>query len=265
MLYGHALDTYKQGTKNICWWCGDVADSREHKYKVTDLKHVKGDDEYVLWGSTSENRMYQVRGVGAKAVKFPPNLCKLCNNQRSQPFDVAYDKYSAYVRDNLNDLRYQLSIDFRKIYGDDWQAGTLNLMKYLTKNFGCRIDEAGFQVPRDLAYYLDSDGITTNMSFAIFKDIGLFKMRRYFSSQGIDSRGLYHGPMIGRVNPNDNTVHMFATEFVTSAIGVLMWWNAGSGATSTPSPVAPLADREDLPHPEVRVLLMDTTSEDAPQ
>ena len=76
-----------------CWWCGAQSPlSAEHKFKRTDLRRVRGDDEGKLsWlgsGQVREIRSDKKSGL----VRFGKSLCRSCNDARSQPFDRAYDR-----------------------------------------------------------------------------------------------------------------------------------------------------------------------------
>ena len=75
------------------------------------------------------------------------------HNKRSKPFDNAYDVYSHYVSRTW--LRIMPGVDFRHIFGTDWEASTLNLARYYGKHFGCRMVRAGLPVPNSLRQFLD--------------------------------------------------------------------------------------------------------------
>lgn len=134
-----------------CWWCGERdADSAEHKHKASDLRRIMSDDRALLWlGGEGERRV--VRGKGGvkrdryKVLKYENSLCSYCNNDRSQAFDVAYDRFVRYVIESgLSEGGGELG--FRNIFGQHWVEDALNVARYYAKSFGCRLNEAGFLV-----------------------------------------------------------------------------------------------------------------------
>ena len=58
-------------------------------------------------------------------VKFPKSLCEVCNNQRSQPFDNAYEIFARYV--DRARLRISPGVNFQQVFGAGWERVTLNL------------------------------------------------------------------------------------------------------------------------------------------
>ncbi|MFC0554917.1 hypothetical protein ACFFHJ_28865 [Planotetraspora thailandica] len=94
-------------------------------------------------------------------IKFPKSLCESCNTKRSKPFDNAYDVYSQHVSRTW--LRIMPGVDFRQIFGTDWETPTINLARYYGKHFGCRMVRAGLPVPDTLREFLDG---ATDMSDA---------------------------------------------------------------------------------------------------
>jgi hypothetical protein len=105
ILSGAAADQYRQPFDGKCWWCGAPADSREHKFKRTDLaRMMEAPSDYLMWGGTHAERMSKITGTRSGAVKFPAHLCTACNNERSQPFDGAYDQLADFVWNNTDRL-----------------------------------------------------------------------------------------------------------------------------------------------------------------
>lgn len=80
-------------------------------------------------------------------------MCSTCNNDRSQPFDRAYSRFSDYLDKTW--VRILPGIDFEEIYGDSWQNDTFNLARYYAKHFGCRMVRSGLPVPDSLRAFLD--------------------------------------------------------------------------------------------------------------
>ncbi len=104
------LAPYKRRQPGTCWWCGATANSREHKFKRSDLARMRG-PKGLIWGdSTGESRAVR-SDRRSSLVKFEANLCSTCNNARSQPFDRAYDEFSDYAWNNSRALATREALD----------------------------------------------------------------------------------------------------------------------------------------------------------
>lgn len=151
------LDHLKELPDRQCWWCRErPATTGEHKYKQTDLARLMGDD-YLIWAG--DEGMREIRGKrGIKldrygVVKFPKSLCSTCNNDRSQPFDRAYSKFSDYL--DSTRVRILPGLDFEELFGESWQEDTLDLARYYAKHFGCRMVRSGLRAPDSLRNFLN--------------------------------------------------------------------------------------------------------------
>ena len=141
-----------------CWWCGGVADSREHKWKRSDLVRMFGPGPYrgdVSWGRGNEVRDPQ--GASSSALKFAANLCRRCNNERSQPFDRAYDVWASWVKENLQPLQELEHVRLTEPFGSNPGPHVDHLARYFAKHVGCRLASEGVEVPPDLIAFLDGN------------------------------------------------------------------------------------------------------------
>jgi hypothetical protein len=195
-----------------CWWCGAVADSREHKHKKTDLTREFGSGPYlgdlaVVRGF--QGKLRQVQGPDANEVKFARVLCAPCNNARSQPFDAAYDVLASFVVDNEPTILRTRWFRFSDVYGAGWRSARENVAKYYVKHIGCRLAEAGIKVDQPVLDYLDgrSAGMTgLEMHFEIRGDIvAVFQHVR--SRHGEDfSQGLWMGDLHCMYSPSTGAI-----------------------------------------------------------
>lgn len=77
-----------------CWICGKPADSAEHRIKKSDLVALygsgpyKGADALMLIRGEKET---PIQGPNSKHVKYEKIICCKCNNEFTQPFDLAYE------------------------------------------------------------------------------------------------------------------------------------------------------------------------------
>lgn len=147
---------YAAQNSGICWWCGtNPADSREHKLKRSDLVRQFGPGPYQELTSTREGRHRDMQGPNSVLAKFKATMCAKCNNQRSQPFDLAYDRFTAYIHEHERHLLASRSVDLRAVYGTGWEAGRDGLLRFMAKHVGCRLAENDVEVPEPIGLYLD--------------------------------------------------------------------------------------------------------------
>lgn len=96
---------------DVCWWCRGSADSREHKYKRSDIVREFGKPPYasdetpvILKDYGDRRQLHDVRGPNSSLARFATTLCGRCNDTRSQPFDAAYDRFVEYLREREDEI-----------------------------------------------------------------------------------------------------------------------------------------------------------------
>lgn len=141
-----------------CWWCASPADSREHRYKKTDVVRAFGPgpwtDGVVRVRSDSDYEEH-IQGPNSDKLKFAKVLCANCNNAKSQPFDVAYDTFASFVHLNSEAVVKSGTFQFSKIYGTGWRDARRDLGRYFIKNICCRLAEDGVRVPSVVIDYMN--------------------------------------------------------------------------------------------------------------
>lgn len=128
-----------------CWICGNKADSKEHKFKASDLKRIYGKkfDCYYIQESATQINSYK-----DKVLKFPEVICIDCNVKKTRPHDDAYDIFVTYCFNNYQLLLEKGNFDFQEIYGTNWSEEKRNLYRYFAKHAGCKIITSEY--PQDL-------------------------------------------------------------------------------------------------------------------
>jgi hypothetical protein len=156
----------------MCWWCRErPADSREHKFKRSDLvrEHgrgeLRGERTLVVYGKQQR----EARSTKNDALKFAPSLCAKCNNERSQPFDKAYDRFIEELFKREDEVLAARSFDLRAAFGSEWSSLGEDVLRYFVKHIGCRISESltvsgERTVPADALDFLDGGPAPTNLS-----------------------------------------------------------------------------------------------------
>lgn len=148
-----------------CWICGGPATTAEHKIKKSDLVRVHGRGKAFADASLNYRRSNDtiviLQGPDSKWIKWPNVLCAPCNNQKTQPFDRAYDKFIEYAEGQRTELVARRQVNFESVYGSDWRNEQRNLFKYFAKAFGCKIAGAEKQVPTDIAKLMSEEQFET--------------------------------------------------------------------------------------------------------
>lgn len=208
----------------LCWWCGAVANTREHKFKLSDLKRLSANSsEPLMWGDNET--LVNVRSLRkSDRVKFIANLCANCNNARSQSFDFAYEKFSDHVWEKKGGLWRTRYVDMHQIYGAKWEGEVLNLARYVVKHAGCRIAGDGFPVPQEFAHFLGGAELLKNFQVCMFKNPMVYRAQRRISGAKGDPFGLWIGPMEGRVNRKENRITAFGSTLSIGYIGFIYRW-----------------------------------------
>lgn len=172
-----------------CWICGQIADSKEHRIKKSDLIRAFGRGPY--HDNLLHVRFEQpktIQGPNSNRLKYDKSLCQYCNSTLTQPFDRAYDTFIDYIYENESEILEDRIVDFYQVYGDDFGKQQTNLYKYFVKSFGCRLHDAQRKIPDDLKVLLNQDTFQTGLriSFAVNKDIAMMpnKFRDSFIGKG---------------------------------------------------------------------------------
>jgi hypothetical protein len=87
-------------------------------------------------------------------LKFGRTLCQRCNGARSQPFDRAYDDFTAHLKANERDILTGSVIHLPDVW-PKWVDGSQALLRYMVKHIGCRLADAAVEVPSGLVAFLD--------------------------------------------------------------------------------------------------------------
>lgn len=138
----------------MCWICGvNKADSGEHKTKRSDLLAVLGKPSQAqpFYYHDLERANRPVGSLDTKILKSPVRICAHCNNTRTQPHDMAWERLS----DRLRHRHLQVGrwVRCNRIFRSFTKREMLNVHLYFLKLFGCMIAEAkanGHDIPIDL-------------------------------------------------------------------------------------------------------------------
>lgn len=159
-----------------CWICGAPANSKEHRLKKSDIVRAYGRGGYKGQKRPVHVKNGQVssfQGPSAERLKYAPSLCHECNTTRTQPFDKAYDQLISWVLENEDEVLRTRKVDFARVYGEQCRENQIQLYKYFVKSFGCRLVDAGFEVPENLVKLFPLDEFTSNLciTFLVHEDV----------------------------------------------------------------------------------------------
>ncbi|APW65822.1 hypothetical protein LPB137_08120 [Poseidonibacter parvus] len=157
-----------------CWICGKIANSREHKIKKSLLKNVfKEDFENKNMRHVKEGQTTKLAGPNSNKVKFKQVICEDCNNSKTQAYDLSFDIFIDYIRQNYININKYRMINFKEVFGESFSIQQTNLYKFFVKILGCDLSEYGFNVPTDLIELLDKEIFKTKLiiTFSINEEI----------------------------------------------------------------------------------------------
>ena len=176
------LDRFRLTPDGKCWWCGAVATTREHKFKHSDLRRVateNGARELSALHKQSDFHSGPLRTLKrGDEVQWGLNLCAPCNNVKSQPFDVAYDRFVEFMLANGDTLWRRTSLDWAEVYGQGWRDGAANLARYFVKQFGCMLATQRLPVPSDAIAFLDGAARCPSIALELWRDHRPIKLHR---------------------------------------------------------------------------------------
>jgi hypothetical protein len=145
----------QQLERKKCWLCGNEPNSKEHRHKKTDVKHIfenKFEGEPIIIKDHSHKK---IQGSDSKLLKLEKVLCQDCNNNRSQPFDRAYDLFINYVLKNYDKILDTNILDFNEIVQDNTLEFKHNVLRYLTKAFCCRLATNNISITSEIIQFLN--------------------------------------------------------------------------------------------------------------
>ena len=196
---GVLLPSHRFDYGGQCWWCGQAADSGEHKYKRTDLVREFGTGPWKnAVARVVSEKPRDVQSPGATGLKFSKVLCGNCNSARSQKFDRAYDIFSSYIVQEQERILSESGFRWSQIFGSEWRNGRNLVSAYWLKHIGCRFADGGVEVDPKISIYLNDPGqirsVPLRMELQIQED--LEALTRHFQSHSQDFPSLWIGDLL---------------------------------------------------------------------
>ena len=140
-----------------CWICGNEASTGEHMTKASDLRSLFGQrsQKNPLFLHSKSNINQRVPGINSNILKSKALICAFCNNERTQPYDLAWEKLSTYLRNHQPPIRPKMKINLKSIFPGKVHRSMLFVHLFFLKLFGCHIVENS--IPIDITLF--SSGI----------------------------------------------------------------------------------------------------------
>ena len=131
-----------------CWICGANANSGEHIIKASDLGSYFGEITQAnpVFLHTDAKRNTRVGSKKSKFLHSKAPICTQCNNVRTQPYDVAWEKLAKYLLDNWKRIIIEKKFNLKKVFPGKANANAINIHLYFAKLFGFKIVEGNIPI-----------------------------------------------------------------------------------------------------------------------
>lgn len=179
--------------RDECWWCSSQDKSQEHKFKKSEIAREYGTGKYDKYLIHRHNGVSNyIKSSGSNLLKFNSNLCKKCNNERSQSFDNSYDVFQQYIKNNTEQIFRKKEIDFGETFNKDWIDKVSDLLRYYVKNICCAMSDIDVEIPTEIIEFLNGSNLLPyiKFQFGIALDaVEIESIYKEFSDKGYFIRG----------------------------------------------------------------------------
>jgi hypothetical protein len=136
-----------------CWICGGEANSGEHLIKASDLRSLFGrvTQDKPIYFHTSAKRNQPIRGIKSDKLKYGAHICGTCNNERTQPYDRAWERLSEHLRSRNPPIQNGTIIYLDEVFHGSVRHSMLHVHLFFLKLFGCLIVE--HSIPLDISEF----------------------------------------------------------------------------------------------------------------
>lgn len=128
--------------REICWICKNLAGSREHMIKRSDLQRIFGSVRKGLplhfYNKTGEPRF--VQSLKSDTLKWPMNICGSCNSTLTQPYDSSWSVMSDRLHELCRAPGRPKRVSMAKLFRGPYRTHAINSQLYFIKHLGCAIN-----------------------------------------------------------------------------------------------------------------------------
>ena len=127
-----------------CWICNGSGDTGEHLIKASDMKLLFPDisQKGPAYKHTHDKKNIQIGSRKSNQLKSKALICALCNNQRTQPHDIAWENLSYYLYSNWSAINRTGFVDLETALSGSFEESSKFLQLYFLKLFGCLLIES---------------------------------------------------------------------------------------------------------------------------
>lgn len=117
--------------------------------KASDFRSVFGrvTQASPAYRQSKIRRNEPIRGSNAAILKFAPSLCSYCNNMRTQPHDLAWQKLSEASRSGRLPHRAGTRLPLQVVFPGSVKESMLGVHLYFVKLLGCQAVEHKIPLP----------------------------------------------------------------------------------------------------------------------
>lgn len=132
-----------------CWICGADAHTREHRTKASDVRALFGSvsQQAPLYLHIGNRKNIKVQSVNSDKLKFDTRLCGECNNARTQPHDMAWQRLSECLRNRRPPIKPGMLVDLSTAFPGTVGKSMLAVHLYFLKVFGCLAGDGAAPLP----------------------------------------------------------------------------------------------------------------------
>lgn len=166
---------------NICWICRGQADSTEHMFKRASLKAAYAgiNQTSPLFAHNAKSLNVPFGSIDSKRVRFDTKICALCNNERTQDADLAWDELCEKINIRAKQGHLGRTMSVSKAFGSGSRQKMKNVHLYFAKHCGMVLAEADDELTTsDLSESIMNNRVSRNL-FLLF---GLSKEKRFVLS-----------------------------------------------------------------------------------
>ncbi len=194
--------------KNGCWMCGGIANSREHRYKRTELNRFapnlnrskqSSKKEWPISISFESGNLFYIKSLDADRERYPPLICEACNTTNTQNMDLAYDQLSKWCWENP-EASY---INLHELWGNNYLKKIELFYGYCLKILGCEILNSNARLPKSFPNPLRFDLKNPKLKISVCKPGGVEAIFPSFKKEMINTM-IGKGCLFGGRNLNCN-------------------------------------------------------------
>src|SRR5215510_6584383 len=126
-----------------CWICGGRRDSQEHEWKRSDITDYFGPvtTKTLLYKQTETRLNNCIISSKSEKLMSKAPICRRCNNERTQPYDYAWQTLSRYLQAHWAHIVTKGYFSLREVFPSNTRMQAVHVHLYFVKALGCRIVE----------------------------------------------------------------------------------------------------------------------------